>query len=88
MPTFYALHADRNTLHTEPIPCGPRIQPVLYALDVFVPVLDLRQQETCIVDPSRTKWRFAQALYAMLGWIFTPLTVLTMTGILRRHLER
>ncbi len=72
------------------LPCGERIKPLLYALDVFIPVLDLRQQEACSIstDEQYWYWRYGQAVYALIGWIFTPLMFLSVTGILRRHLEK
>ena len=70
------------------LPCGDRIKPLLYALDVFIPVLDLRQQEACSISTDAVFWRYGQALYALIGWIFTPLMFLSVTGILRRHLEK
>jgi hypothetical protein len=57
-------------------------------LDVFLPALNLHQQDVCSLDPDAKKWRVAQAAYAVLGWIVTPLTILTFTGILRRYLEK
>ena len=68
--------------------CGERINALLYALDVFVPVLDLRQQHACSISPDRARWQIAQALYAILGWLLIPLSLLTFSGILKRHLER
>jgi hypothetical protein len=68
--------------------CGERIQPMLYALDVFVPVLDLRQQTVCSIRYDKPRWRYAQAVYALLGWFLTPLTLLTFSGTLKRHLEK
>ncbi len=70
------------------LPCGERIKPLLYALDVFIPVLDLRQQEACSISPDKVYWRYGQAVYALIGWVFTPLMFLSVTGILRRHLEK
>jgi hypothetical protein len=70
------------------VPCGRRIYPLLYALDVFVPVLDLRQLEVCSIEPERRRWRLAQGAYAALGWIMTPILILTSSGLLRRHLEK
>jgi hypothetical protein len=84
----YALEADQSRRFENPVPCGGRINNALYALDVFVPVLNLHQQEICSIDRAKTPWRYGQALYAVLGWILTPLTILTITGILRRHLEK
>ncbi|MEZ5773450.1 MAG: hypothetical protein R3D33_01695 [Hyphomicrobiaceae bacterium] len=33
-------------------------------------------------------WRFAKAIYALLGWLVTSLALLTVTGVLRRVAER
>jgi hypothetical protein len=74
--------------HPDRVPCGNRVVSLLYAMDVFLPVLNLHQEENCSIRPEATGWRVAQAFYAVLGWIVTPLTILTFSGILRRHLEK
>jgi uncharacterized protein YjbI with pentapeptide repeats len=74
--------------HVDLVPCGNRVDPVLYAMDVFLPVLNLHQEENCSIRPEEKGWRRWQAAYAMVGWIITPLTILTFSGILRRHLDR
>jgi hypothetical protein len=79
--------ADKTAVHMDEVPCDGRVNPVLYALDVFVPVLDLRQQTTCSIAREHWIWRFIQAGYAIMGWFLTPLTLLTFSGILKRHLE-
>ncbi|MFC7694279.1 hypothetical protein ACFQY5_36820 [Paeniroseomonas aquatica] len=71
-----------------PIPCGDSIQPFLYAADVFIPLLDLRQEIRCSPRDGAVLWHWAKALYATLGWIVTSLTILTVTGVLRERLER
>jgi hypothetical protein len=77
-------------VYAKPVLCGDRIDPFLYALDVFIPVLNLHQQEVCSIRPPKhwRSWERVKALYAFLGWILTPLTILTLTGILRRHIEK
>ena len=69
-------------------PCGDHVQSFLYALDVFIPVLDLRQQDACSIAPGARLWKVSQATYAAFGWIITSLVVLTYSGLLRKHLER
>lgn len=74
---------------TEEVMCGNQIEPLLYALDVFVPALDLQQESRCAVstrDEARW-WRMAKALYSVLGWIVVSLTILTVSGVLRRQAE-
>lgn len=71
------------------LPCGNEIVPALYAVDVFIPLLDLRQESQCepSSEPQLWAWRWAKAFYAILGWVITSLTVLTFAGIARRHIE-
>lgn len=65
--------------------CGDEIVDFLYAIDLFIPLLDLRQESECRVSNSSVVWNTLKALYAALGWIFTSLTVLTVSGVLRRR---
>jgi len=71
------------------LPCDDQIEPLIYALDVFVPALDLRQENRCTITtkPQAIVWRALMALYSILGWIVTSLTLLTISGILRRQVE-
>jgi hypothetical protein len=121
---IYSIEAEKSsTPYKDDVPCRGRVQPLLYALDVFIPVLDLRQQDACSIAPEDKRdkfkhvwnqqsglwnwlegykyklwnfglehkyliWHISQATYAILGWVLTPLTILTITGFLRRHLEK
>jgi len=87
----FAIEAkSKKEVYDQPVLCGDRVDPLLYALDVFVPVLNLHQQEVCSIHPQEHwyLWGWVKALYAVLGWVLTPLAILTMTGILRRHIEK
>lgn len=63
--------------------CGGEIDPLLYAFDVFVPLLDLRQETQCRMSDDLFWWNLVKSLYAALGWIVTSITVLAVTGVLR-----
>jgi hypothetical protein len=79
-----------NQPPTPEIQCGKhRIDYPLYALEVFVPALDLNQTKLCEISsaPQYLPWRIGRALYAILGWIVTSITVLTVPGILRSRAE-
>lgn len=75
-------------------PCNLGVSSVLYAADVFIPILDLDQESRCTIreEPeakrSYTGWRAAKVVYEVLGWIVTSLMILTITGVMRRDLER
>jgi len=69
--------------------CGNQIEPLLYAIDTFVPAINLDQNNRCSIsnDDSTVVWRIGKAAYTILGWIVTSLTILTVSGILRRQAE-
>ncbi|WAC47235.1 hypothetical protein OVA03_11015 [Asticcacaulis sp. SL142] len=71
------------------LPCGNNIQPSLYAIDVFIPAIDLHQESQCEISTrdSAVAWRWAKALYSLMGWLVTSLMILTVSGILRRQVE-
>jgi hypothetical protein len=100
--------------------CRNEITPLLYAADVFIPLLDLREEPRCQVrgfnpitdarpwqaveaagglrvgnirayaaallsDPRA--WGIGKALYAGVGWLIVSVTILTISGVLRRQVE-
>lgn len=77
---------------TDEIPCGSHIDPYLYAADLFVPALDLRQATLCEISSTpKAKmrfWRAGRAFYTILGWLVTSITVLSIPGYLRRRAEK
>ena len=78
-----------KTASRDEIRCGHEIEPALYALEAFVPALEIGQERRCVITPKPkgVLWRIGLALYAVLGWIVTALTILTVSGVARRHLE-
>jgi hypothetical protein len=76
---------------TEEVLCRNQIDPKLYAVEVMVPGLSLHQQSSCRIstraDGWSAFWRTTKAFYAGISWIVISLTVLTISGILRRHVE-
>jgi hypothetical protein len=94
-PVQPASRGDRPTFLDAPagasddLPCGGAVEPSIYALDAFIPALDLKHERRCSVSeaPEAVGWRFAFAAYSILGWIITSLTILTLSGILRRRAE-
>ena len=90
-----------GTVAVDPAPCQAVVSPFVYAADVFVPLLDLQAERRCTVperltplaeEPQATAdlrpaAHLALAIYGFLGWIVTSLTILTLTGILRRFVE-
>jgi hypothetical protein len=72
------------------VPCGDQVEPLWYALDVFVPLLDLRQEDKCSIASRADAWpwRAFKSLYAIVGAIVTSLMLLTVSGVLRRRVEQ
>lgn len=72
-------------------PCDHEVESWWYALDVFVPLLDLKQEDKCSIT-MRTGgfnwlWRALSNLYEVLGAIVTPIMLLSVSGLLRRYVE-
>lgn len=90
-----STRSETRALYATPSPCNLDVSSLLYAMDVFIPVIDLDQEKRCSIrDPDRLDkgdpyfaWRLAKALYKLLGWLVTSLVILTITGLLRRDLE-
>lgn len=91
-----ALRSQGRTVYAADTPCNIGVNSLLYAIDVFIPLLDLNQEERCTIrsaaddgqpDPYRW-WRLGKALYEIIGWIVISLTILTLSGVMRRDLER
>lgn len=68
--------------------CYQKIFPPLYAVDVFVPILNLHQQTACTIESKNWVWQSAQALYAIVGWIFVPGALWTASRALKRRVEK
>ncbi len=79
------------------IPCGSGsiFRWLLYAADVFIPLVDLREEGKCDIDLATnskawqwevTGYRILKAVYAILGWVVTTLALLTFSGIIRHRL--
>jgi hypothetical protein len=81
------LTVPRAQVEVNEILCGTQIDPLLYAIDAFVPALDLGQEQRCQVSSEEKArvWRIINTLYVVLGWIVTALTILTVSGILRKQ---
>jgi hypothetical protein len=74
------------------VDCGEEISEPLYALDVLIPLIDLRQENRCDVASvppaekgqpvrpfwlSERLWAWLKALYAIAGWFLVSLAILT-----------
>lgn len=92
------------------IPCRNAINPLLYSIDVFIPLIDLRQEMRCDIRTaevaskgeisvvgypvemsvvnSPTLWGVGKAIFSIIGWIVTSLTILSCTGLVRHAGER
>ncbi len=78
------------------VPCSDEIRPLVYATDVFIPLVDLREESKCDINATvaaTSAWfvtacRFFKAAYALLGWVVTTLSLLTFSGVMRHRLTQ
>lgn len=54
------------------------------AVDTVLPFIPLHEETKCEFDPERHLFRLLRAFYAIIGWIITSLTLITVSGILKR----
>jgi len=62
-------------------------QPFLYALDVYLPLLDLGQQQAWAATTASTEGRWFRALAVVMqlsGWAITTLGLAALTGLIQR----
>jgi hypothetical protein len=56
----------------------------VYAFDTMVPFIPLKQEEKCEFATDAHWLRFCRAVYTVVGWVITSLTLLTLSGIIKR----
>ncbi len=65
----------------------PGLDPLHFALDTAMPVIDLGQDQICRFKPEgplRWLWLLLHSLYTVVGAALAAVVVLTLTGVLRR----
>ena len=79
--------------YIEELPCKGKVNQLLYAVETFTPLLNLRQETRCEIRSPHIKEKvpliprlleFAKFVYEILGYVITSLAVLTFSGIARR----
>ncbi|MBI5747906.1 MAG: hypothetical protein HZA00_02190 [Nitrospinae bacterium] len=66
----------------------PQFNPIMYSMDVFVPFLDLHQEDYWLPDASKPYgfwFRIYFWLHILLGWVFSTLTAASLTGLIRKE---
>ena len=88
---------QHNDYSDSAVPCRDSIRLLVYAADVFIPLVDLREEGKCDIDQAKgseasnleiTAFRLIKALYAILGWLVTGAAVVTVSGVMRHRLLR
>lgn len=108
-PPRFVSSVDASGSGTADVPCGltdsalqegtailgSASRLIVYAADVFIPLVDLREEGKCEVGQAAPwitpSWlvsaaSLCKALYAMAGWVVCTLALLTFSGVLRHRL--
>jgi hypothetical protein len=67
---------------------SPWFDPVAYSVDVFLPIVDLHQEEAWEPDPASVNGIAVQYylyFHILAGWFFTTLAVAAVTGLVRNE---
>lgn len=80
--------ANQREILRQPL-CGDSIDPLYFALDLMVPVVDFHQEQKCEVSGADRffAWRLAKNLYVLWGWIVVSLALFTFSSAIARSRE-
>ncbi len=84
----FEISPETNILDSQV--CKKQIDPLYYAMDVFVPLIDFEQESRCRIRDGGLKtevWKMAKMAYTLLGWILTSLALATFSGVVGRAKE-
>ena len=59
---------------------------LLYSIDTFVPLIELRKECAFTIEPSAWIWSLLDAYFSIVGWIITSVTIVTLTGLVRKDI--
>lgn len=80
---------NSSTSSDEEIPCGKELNSILYSLDLMIPLLQLNETSSCTISQKENYiiWRYAKAIYTILGWFTTSALIIALTGYFRREVD-
>jgi hypothetical protein len=88
VPTRAATTSEQAQKDKHPRNCArpdyPCVEPLLFAADMIVPIVDLGQRDNWRLAGG-LHWRLVGPLLTILGWILTTLIVAAFTGLVRRE---
>lgn len=65
----------------------PCLNPFIYSLDAFLPIIELHQEKYWLPDPSRPGGRYVLWylwFHICMGWLFTSLLAAALTGLVKK----
>ena len=71
-------------------PQYPRLEPMIYSIDSFVPFVNLHQQDYWLPDATKKHgwiFRIYHWFHIAMGWFFSTLAAASLTGLVRRLKE-
>jgi hypothetical protein len=86
MEKILARRLAENMIEQDGRRCGRLdIVPILYALDMMIPVIQLNQVNHCEIARRRDTltWQTAWALFSIFGKVVTTLALITYSGVLK-----
>jgi hypothetical protein len=79
---FGRAYPDHMTPTTRPGEPSSHFQPLIYALDTLLPVVDLHQQNNWVPNGFAEWWAWASILA---GWILTAAVAASLTGLIKKE---
>lgn len=109
--------SNKSKMISTQVACGNEINSAIYALDLFIPLIDLHQESRCRIKLTERKYekyenqniilrsvfqirdrvlvipdwnsiyQLLKAIYAIFGWVFTSIAIITFSGMMKRSMN-
>jgi len=87
-PSKESIYLDPDFIASQKAPSGyPSFCPIIYSIDVFIPFVNLHQEDFWLPDASRPYgWWFQLYfwIHIIAGWGLSTLAALSLTGLIRK----
>ncbi len=88
-PSKERVYMSKEFIENKKIPSEyPQFNSFMYSMDVFVPFLDLHQEDYWLPDATKPYgflFRIYFWFHILCGWIFSTLTAASLTGLIRKE---
>lgn len=79
---FEPILPSHDSIRADEAPPRRSFQPIIYSVDTLIPLVDLREADRWLPTPGPVRWYLW--FHITMGWTFSTLFVVGLTGLVRR----